>query len=110
MAYPLHWDVVDGDNFMQVKDCVYDFTWMLVYCIQTSLALCEICQNTMHKVTGSQVLQGCKEAVILQEDEGMYGGGLFATNIPGTTAFAFDPFNAQADTPGRPTVGWYMAK
>jgi len=70
VAYPLHWDVVDGDNFMQM-------------------------------------LQGCKEVVILQEDEGMTSGDVLASNIPGTTSFAFDPFDASADTSGGPLVGWY---
>ena len=54
-----------------------------------------------------QMLQGCKEVVILQEDEGMISGDVLASNIPGTTSFAFDPFDASADTPGGPLVGWY---
>jgi hypothetical protein len=56
-----------------------------------------------------QVLSGCKEAVVLAEDEGMVGGDVLRSRIPDTAAFAFDPFDAPAaaELRGGPRRGWH---
>ena len=67
-AYPMHRDIIDADNVMQV-------------------------------------LSGCKEAVVLWESEAMVTGAILSSQLPGTTAYAFNPFNAPAADAA--TVGWH---
>merc|ERR1719343_872231 len=73
-AYPMHRDIRDGDNFMQI-------------------------------------LSGCKEAVVIhEEEEQLHTGEVFGSEITGTTAYYFNPFNAKASKVGEgPKVrkGWY---